>query len=92
MYDEQREAAGEMHFVRMKLREAVERAYPNEDAIQLVRSLGAIIVSEFRTRNCSSGSSRDRRVREGFAILLRAALQPGISDADLDARVLSAGW
>lgn len=52
MYDEQREAAGEMHFVRMKLREAVAAVYPNEDAIQLIRSWCAIIASEFRTRNC----------------------------------------
>ena len=52
MYDEQREAAGEMHFVRMKLREAVAEVYPNEDAIQLIRSWCGIIASEFRTRNC----------------------------------------
>ena len=52
MYDQQREAAGEMHFVRMKLREAVAAAHPKEGAIQLVRSWGVIIAQEFHTRNC----------------------------------------
>lgn len=52
MYDEQREAAGEMHFVHMKLHEAVAAVYLYVDAIQLIRFWGAIIASEFRTRNC----------------------------------------